>query len=174
MGIIKNYQVKGNCKVTFTFPFSAASGAKTVQVLGDFNNWDSKSAPLMKKGKEEFSSVVELSAGNSYQFKYLLDGSTWENDFAADGYVQTPYQGVSNSVIVLDEVDQPSDSKATKSIKVTKAAANDSATVVVKEVKKASTKKEVAKSPAVEVSTKPVKVSLDAKATKSKNAKSAK
>ena len=62
MGIIKNYQPsKGTCKVTFSFALNAAEGVKTIQVLGDFNNWDNKVAPKMKKGKEDFSTSIELN-----------------------------------------------------------------------------------------------------------------
>jgi hypothetical protein len=104
MGIIKNYQSKGNFKVTFSHPVSAANGAKTVQVLGDFNSWDATKAPKMKKGKDEFSTVIELSAGQKYEFRYLIDNTQWDNDFSADGYVSSPYPGITNSVVVLDAV----------------------------------------------------------------------
>jgi Glycogen recognition site of AMP-activated protein kinase len=118
MGIIKNYQPsKGTCKVTFSFGLNEAEGVKTIQVLGDFNNWDDKVAPKLKKGKEDFSTSVELNAGQSYEFKYLLDGSRWENDFSADGYVVTPFSGVSNSVLVLDAVAEPVVEKVAKSDK---------------------------------------------------------
>jgi len=133
MGIIKNYQPsKGTCKVTFSFALNAADGVKTIQVLGDFNNWDNKVAPKMKKGKEDFSTSIELNAGQSYEFKYLLDGTKWENDFSADSYVITPFSGISNSVLVLDAVaKQPaakiSKSTAPKTAKVVKSKATKTA-----------------------------------------------
>lgn len=105
MSINKNYQsAKGTCKVTFSYPASAAEGVKTIQVLGDFNNWDVKVAPKMKKSKDEFSATVELAAGKIYEFRYLLDGNKWDNDFNADNYIPAPYAGVKNSVLVLDAV----------------------------------------------------------------------
>lgn len=108
MSIIKNYQpTKGTCKVTFSYPTTAANGAKTVQVLGDFNNWDASLAPKMKAGKNEFTSVLELRAGNTYQFRYLLDGTKWDNDYASDFYAQSPFVGIDNSVLVLDAVEAP-------------------------------------------------------------------
>jgi hypothetical protein len=143
MGIIKNYQPsKGTCKVTFSFALSAAEGVKTIQVLGDFNNWDNKVAPKMKKGKEDFSASVELNAGQSYEFKYLLDGTRWENDFSADSYVTTPFSGVSNSVLVLDAVAKPAAAKASKSVKTTSPKVTKTAAVKVeaKAVKPAATK----------------------------------
>ena len=86
MSIIKNYQsAKGTCKVTFSYPLS--SDVKTVQVLGDFNNWDSSLAPKMRKGKSDLTTIVELAAGQEYAFGYLLDGTKWDNDSSADKYV---------------------------------------------------------------------------------------
>ena len=105
MSILKNYQAdKATCKVTFSFPVKAAEGVKTVQVLGDFNNWDIKSAPKMKAGKEELTTIIELESGKSYEYKYLLDGTKWENDYNSDSYVSSPFAGSSNSVLVLDKV----------------------------------------------------------------------
>ena len=85
------------CKATFTFPVEAAPEAKSVEVLGDFNNW--KDGVKMKKQKNGiFKAVVELETGKEYQFRYLIDGETWENDWEADKYVTTPY-GTENSVV---------------------------------------------------------------------------
>ena len=141
MGIIKNYQPsKGTCKVTFSFALNAAEGVKTIQVLGDFNNWDNKVAPKMKKGKEDFSTSIELNAGQSYEFKYLLDGNRWENDFSADSYVTTPFSGISNSVLVLDAVSKKPAAKASKS-----AAPKTSKTVTPKAAKATAVKTDAPK-----------------------------
>ena len=86
------------CKATFTFPAEAAPEAKTVEVVGDFNNWNTQEAVTMKKQKDVFKAVVELETGKEYQFRYLIDGQAWENDWEADAYVSTPY-GVENSVV---------------------------------------------------------------------------
>ena len=88
------------CKATFTLPAEAAPEAKTVEILGDFNNW--KAGGEMKKQKNGiFKAIVELEAGKEYQFRYLIDGETWENDWEADKYVSTPY-GTENSVVVAE------------------------------------------------------------------------
>ena len=86
------------CKATFSFPVEAAPEAKSIKLVGDFNNWNVKEAVDMKKQKESFKAVVELEAGKEYQFRYLIDGETWENDWQADKYVPTPF-GVDNSVV---------------------------------------------------------------------------
>lgn len=86
------------CKATFTLPAEAAPEARTVEIVGDFNNWDTGQAITMKKQKDVFKAVVELETGKEYQFRYLIDGQAWENDWEADAYVSTPF-GVDNSVV---------------------------------------------------------------------------
>jgi hypothetical protein len=43
--------------------------------------------------------TLELAPGKAYQFRYLLDGDRWENDWRADRYVPNPYGG-DNSVVL--------------------------------------------------------------------------
>jgi len=42
--------------------------------------------------------VVELERGKEYQFRYLVNGREWHNDWNADKYVPNPYGGT-NSVV---------------------------------------------------------------------------
>ena len=87
------------CKTTFTLPVEAAPEADTVVIVGDFNEWNLDKGVEMKKQKNGiFKAVVELESGKEYQFRYLIDGESWENDWEADKYVSTPF-GVDNSVV---------------------------------------------------------------------------
>ncbi|MEZ5042365.1 MAG: isoamylase early set domain-containing protein [Saprospiraceae bacterium] len=88
------------CKATFSFPVEAAPEATTIAIVGEFNNWNVEKAIPMKIQKKDgiFKAIVELESGKEYQFRYLIDGQTWENDLQADGYAPTPF-GVENSVI---------------------------------------------------------------------------
>lgn len=153
MSIIKNYvPAKGICKVTFSYP--TAEGVKSVQVLGDFNNWDSNAAPKMKKSKDEFSTAIELAAGKTYEFRYLLNDEKWDNDFNADKYVSSPYAGINNSVIIIDAV--ATAAKATKPAAVKAAPAKKE---VVKATKPAVQKIKAEKTAAPKVAkSAPVKV----------------
>ena len=166
MGIIKNYQSKGSCKVTFSHPVSAVSGAKAVQVLGDFNNWDMNDASKMKKGKDVFSTVIEITAGKTYEFRYLIDNSDWDNDYAADGYVPSPYPGINNSVLILDVVPKAAEPKT----KIAKTVSSSPKTVKVEEKKTAKPAPAKAKPTAkVETPSKPAadkKVKLAVKVVK--------
>lgn len=99
MSVSKKMQSsKKSCQVTFSLTDELVQGATSVQVLGDFNEWKPELAPALKKGKNTFSVSVNLEAGSSYQFRYLLDGTTWINDPEADRFVQGPF-GAHNSVI---------------------------------------------------------------------------
>jgi 1,4-alpha-glucan branching enzyme len=87
------------CKATFTLPQEAAPEAKEVALVGDFNEWDTQAGIPMKKQKDGvFKAVVELESGKEYQFRYLIDGETWENDWEADGYVTNGVDG-ENSIV---------------------------------------------------------------------------
>ena len=52
----------------------------------------------MKKNKTAFTATVELPAGKEYEYRFLIDNQTWENDWDAEKYNPTPY-GVENSVV---------------------------------------------------------------------------
>jgi 1,4-alpha-glucan branching enzyme len=102
MSLTKQFlKSKPVCKVTFSLPADALEGAQSVAVLGEFNGWNAEAAPL-KKGKDgTFKTTVELEAGKEYQFRYLIDGSRWENDGEADKFVASPVSYEENSVLVL-------------------------------------------------------------------------
>ena len=84
-------------KVTFTLPKEAVENAETVAVLGDFNNW--QEGVLLQKQKDgSFKGTLELEKGRSYEYRFLINGSTWENAWNAEAYKPTPF-GVFNSVV---------------------------------------------------------------------------
>jgi len=85
------------CKVTFEVP--GEIGAKRVSLVGDFNGWTDDAPPMRKLKDGRFTVTLELPPGTAYQFRYLLDGSRWENDWRADRYVPNPYGG-DNSVVL--------------------------------------------------------------------------
>jgi 1,4-alpha-glucan branching enzyme len=89
-------------KVTFTVPAEAASEAKKVALVGEFNGWNPEEAIALKKQKDgSFKTSLELGAGE-YQFRYILDDAKWENDWEADKYVAAGVDAtVENSVVVL-------------------------------------------------------------------------
>ncbi|MEM6515788.1 MAG: isoamylase early set domain-containing protein [Bacteroidota bacterium] len=97
MAITKKFlKSKPICKVTFTVP---AEDAKKVSVLGSFNNWNEKKALRLKKLKNgNFKGTLDLEKDNSYEFRYLVDG-TYVNDEQADAYAWNDFAGAENSVL---------------------------------------------------------------------------
>ncbi|PIE67630.1 MAG: glycoside hydrolase [Deltaproteobacteria bacterium] len=102
MSLKKQYlKTRDRCKVTFRLPKSAAANAKTVHLVGDFNDWDRDETPMQRLKNGEFKAIVELQPGRAYQFRYLIDRTTWENDWEADQYVKSEYGNCENSVVTL-------------------------------------------------------------------------
>lgn len=86
------------CKVSFRLDAIDTSGAKKVQLLGDFNNWDESAEPMTALKTNDFTATLELEAGKEYQFRYLIDGSVWKNDSKSDYFVANNL-GEENGVI---------------------------------------------------------------------------
>lgn len=87
------------CRVAFSLPKSFV--AETIQLVGDFNDWNSSSHPFRCQRDGTWRITMDLECGRSYQFRYLLDGRDWINDSQADGYVSNPH-GTDNCVIVTE------------------------------------------------------------------------
>lgn len=98
MAITKQYlKSRPICKVTFSVP---AEEAKEVSVLGTFNEWNAEKAVKLKKLKNgTFKGTIDLDKDNSYEFRYLIDG-TFHNDEEADAYKTNEFGG-ENAVLNL-------------------------------------------------------------------------
>lgn len=98
MAIKKQYlKSKPVCKVTFSID---AEDAKKVSVVGSFNDWNAKKVPLKKLKSGTFKGTVDLEKDNTYEFKYLVDG-TYVNDESADAYAWNDFAGSENSVLTV-------------------------------------------------------------------------
>ena len=93
----KHYSKTGRtCRVTFDLPPEVNAGKASL--CGEFNGWN-RTANTMKPRKDgRFSTTLSLEAGRNYRFKYFLDGSRWENDWAADAYVPNDF-GTEDSLV---------------------------------------------------------------------------
>ena len=102
MEIKKQYlKSKAICKVTFRLPKAAAPAADNVHLVGDFNKWDPRATPMMALKSGDYTIKLNLDTGRDYEFRYLIDGSHWENDWHADQYRPAVIPGVENSVVVV-------------------------------------------------------------------------
>ena len=89
------------CNVACILSAEAAAGAKEVWLSGDFNSWSSSDTPMKKQKDGSFTAKVKLATGREYQYRYLLDGKRWENDWEADKYVPAPFSNTDNSVVIV-------------------------------------------------------------------------
>jgi len=56
-----------------------ARDARSVSVVGDFNDWDPRATPLTRTGDGVWSAVVQLRPG-TVRYAYLVDGTEWRAD----------------------------------------------------------------------------------------------
>jgi 1,4-alpha-glucan branching enzyme len=81
-----------------------------VTVVGDFNGWNEQATPL-KQTESGWLTTLELDAGRSYQYLYLVNGKEWHNDWQADSYARNRFGGDSSVVTTPSFIEQPSLSK---------------------------------------------------------------
>ena len=85
-------------RVTFELPSSL--WAERVFVVGDFNDWDSTRHEMRQTREDgKWRAVLDLPRGRAFQFRYLVNGSDWHNDWHADHYARNQY-GTDNSVLL--------------------------------------------------------------------------
>jgi 1,4-alpha-glucan branching enzyme len=85
------------CKVTFVLPTEIQ--AKSAHVVGDFNNWSKDATPMKQLKDGTWKVELSLDSGHEYQYRYLVNGTEWHNDWESDKYAAHPYGG-ENSVVV--------------------------------------------------------------------------
>lgn len=102
MSLEKKYlKSKPVCKVKFVAPEPLVGSAKSIYLAGDFNSWNYEETQLRKQKDGRYTATLELQPGNEYQYRFVLDGEQWENDFAADKYVPSNVCNAENSVVVV-------------------------------------------------------------------------
>jgi 1,4-alpha-glucan branching enzyme len=95
---------QGFVYVAFALPSTV--WADRVNLVGEFNDWDSMATPMTRSRLDaDWRAGIELEAGRSYRFRYLVDGREWLNDWHADDHVENP-GGVYDSVVDLTEFEQ--------------------------------------------------------------------
>ena len=96
---------KGVVRVTFELP--STMWAERVNLVGEFNDWDTLATPMThNRSDANWKVTIELQGGKRYGFRYLLDGKEWLDDWHADDYVENPY-GSYDSIVDLTEFGEP-------------------------------------------------------------------
>jgi 1,4-alpha-glucan branching enzyme len=96
----KFLKAKPVCKVKFSLAGDQYKSASSILLVGDFNNWQLGETPLKMAKTGVWSVSLDLETGKSYQFRYLIDGTNWENDPEADSFIPSGL-GSENSVLAL-------------------------------------------------------------------------
>jgi 1,4-alpha-glucan branching enzyme len=92
---------EGLVRVVFELP--STMWAERVNLVGDFNDWDTTAIPMTRNRSDaNWKAAVELAGGQRYRFRYLVDGKEWLNDWHADDHDENPY-GSYDSVVDLTE-----------------------------------------------------------------------
>jgi 1,4-alpha-glucan branching enzyme len=99
--MIHKKRTTGNM-VAITFEIPGALWADRINLVGDFNNWDSESLPLQPNKEGNWQIEIELEEGREYRFRYLIDGDYWGHDWHADKHAANPNGG--NDSIVIASV----------------------------------------------------------------------
>lgn len=89
------------CKVTFSLEPEAAEHAENVELVGEFSNWAEAPISMKKLKNGSFKTTLDLETGKDYQFRYVIDGAKWENDWEADAYVPNNFTFEENSVVSI-------------------------------------------------------------------------
>jgi 1,4-alpha-glucan branching enzyme len=90
----------GTRPITFHLPSDV--DARTVALVGDFNDWSTEEHLLHRQDDGSWHLVLRLAPGR-YRFRYLIDGTRWENDWYADEYAANEFGG-DDSVVVVPPV----------------------------------------------------------------------
>jgi 1,4-alpha-glucan branching enzyme len=96
---------EGLVRVTFELP--STMWAERVNLVGEFNDWDTTATPMTRhRSDANWKASLDLEVGRCYAFRYLVDGKEWLNDWHADDHRENPY-GSYDSVVDLTEFGDP-------------------------------------------------------------------
>jgi hypothetical protein len=94
--MFKKRTFKDYVRVAFVYP--AKYETKSVHLVGDFNAWNTEAPPLVRSHDGRWQVQLDLEPNCEYQFRYLVNGSIWENDAESDGHASNPF-GSDNSIV---------------------------------------------------------------------------
>lgn len=83
------FKTKDEVEVTFEWP---KADVEKIALAADFNQWEATPMKLNRKTKT-YNYKIRLPKDQSFQFRYLINQNSWENDPNADGYVANDFGG---------------------------------------------------------------------------------
>ena len=90
-------------KVTFELPktqFPEGLKVQDVALAGSFNEWDPAATPMKRAKGGAYRATIEFEPGQEHQFRYVVNGEHWCNDWNADGYAPNDY-GEDNCILAM-------------------------------------------------------------------------
>ena len=107
--VIKKEMVAGTDQIRVTFAVPSTTWADRVNLVGEFNDWDTTATPMLQtRADASWRVTVGLTSGQRYRFRYLINGQEWLNDWKADGFFSDVVpQGICDSVVDLTQIGIP-------------------------------------------------------------------
>ncbi len=97
--MIYKEELPGTDNVRVTFELPSSMWAERVNLVGDFNGWATdKDEMRQSRNNGNWRISLVLPKGREYQFRYLVNGQDWQNDWHADKYTENKF-GTDNSVV---------------------------------------------------------------------------
>lgn len=135
-----SYDDDGRANVEFRLPREAGLG--TAWLSGEFNDWSTDATVLHREDDGSIVATIPLEPG-TYRFRYYLGDGNWENDWAADAYVDNEHGG-QDSVVVVPPPPAPPPPVGDPSATAKRAASKKAAAKKKAPTKKAAAKKKAA------------------------------
>jgi 1,4-alpha-glucan branching enzyme len=88
------FKTKNEVEVTFEWP---KVDEQSLSVAGDFTDWKPVEMKY-SKNKKAFNFKTRFPKDEKFEFRYLINGETWENDPKADDYIANEH-GTDNSLL---------------------------------------------------------------------------
>lgn len=73
--------------------------ADSIAVVGEFNDWSPTALVMERTDTGQWSATIDLPTGR-YRYRYLIDGTRWENDWRADDYETNDFGGDDSVILV--------------------------------------------------------------------------
>lgn len=91
-------KAKPVCKVTFRLSKNDANGAELAKLVGSFTSWEDEAIEMKALKTGDFTAIVSLPAGETFEYRFVTGEGVWLNDSEADSYANNG-MGDSNSVV---------------------------------------------------------------------------
>jgi 1,4-alpha-glucan branching enzyme len=99
-------------KLIVRFELPSAIWAESLHLVGDFDGCNQTSHLLMRdRVAGTWHITLELERGKEFQFRYLVNGREWHNDWQADKYVPNPDGGACSVVSTMPPLTDEGQSK---------------------------------------------------------------